>query len=469
MTWRFRRWEARHFERSSRLPSVTVQLPLYNERTVAARLIRAVGVLDYPREKLEIQVLDDSSDETCAIVDAEVRALVSAGLDAHVLRRPSRAGYKAGALAFGLERARGECIAIFDADFVPAPDFLRALVPAFADERVGMVQARWDHVNRMESLLTRAQATLLDGHFVIEHTVRFTNGLFFNFNGTAGIWRRAAIDSAGGWQHDTLTEDLDLSYRAQLADWRFVYVPDVAAPAEVPGELSAFLSQQHRWAKGSVQVARKLARRVASSSLPWRVKLEAFAHLSSNCGYPLVVVLAFVLPLVALETSAIGALWHLTAFLVCTLSVVLFYARGQRALSRSWRQWALDVPAALALGVGMSLAQTRAVLEGALRRTGEFVRTPKCGDAPVTTRYATALRGWPLGELALAAYFAWAVARAIQAGLWGSLPFLGLFLAGFAWVGALTVAERFGRRERTPKIERPQMDVLADVDSLASA
>ena len=430
------------------LPPVTVQLPLYDERTVAARLIRAVGALDYPAARLEIQVLDDSNDETCAIVDAEVAELVRRGLDARVLRRPSRAGYKAGALAHGLRSARGELVAVFDADFTPRPGFLRELVPAFADQRVGMVQARWEHANRDESLLTRAQATLLDGHFVIEHTVRHQLGLFFNFNGTAGIWRRAAIDSGGGWQHDTLTEDLDLSYRAQLAGWRFVYAPHVTAPAEVPSELGAFRSQQHRWAKGSVQVARKLGGRIARAPVPLRVKLEAAAHLTSNCGYPFVALLALLLPLVTTGGTSFGGAWHLAAFVVCTLSVVLFYARSQRAVGRSLVRRLVDVPAAMTLGVGMCLAQSRAVLSGVRRSTGEFVRTPKRGNAPPAARYKSRWSGagWP--ELVFALWFAWGIVQAVRLGLWEALPFLALFLAGFAWVGSSALRDRLRHRPR---------------------
>jgi cellulose synthase/poly-beta-1,6-N-acetylglucosamine synthase-like glycosyltransferase len=432
-------------------PVVTVQLPLYNERTVAARLIRAVGALDWPRERLEIQVLDDSIDETRAIVEDEVGELVRRGLDAKVIRRASRAGFKAGALAHGLTLARGELVAIFDADFVPGADFLRRLVPAFADSGIGMVQARWGHMNRDESLLTRAQSTLLDGHFVIEHTVRFDHGLFFNFNGTAGIWRRAAIDSAGGWQHDTLTEDLDLSYRAQLCGWRFLYAPLYTVPAEVPAELGAFQSQQYRWAKGSVQVARKLAGRIARAELPFRIKLEAAAHLLGNAGYPFVLVLAALLPLVTTRGTSLGPGWNLAAFLVCTFSVIAFYERGQRAIGRPWWRRVLDVPAALALGIGMSVAQARAVLSGLLGQTGEFVRTPKRGDAPAATRYRLALARWPWLESVYSAWFALGIARAVAQRNWEALPFLALFFTGFAWVGGLALRESWrGRAPRRP-------------------
>jgi cellulose synthase/poly-beta-1,6-N-acetylglucosamine synthase-like glycosyltransferase len=446
MVARFR-WNeaARRGEAAGELPVVTVQLPLYNERTVAARLLRAVGELDWPAARLEIQVLDDSNDETRALVDAEVDGLVRRGLDAKVVRRADRQGFKAGALAHGQALARGELFAIFDADFVPQRDFLRALVPSFADPRVGLVQARWEHLNRDESLLTRAQSVLLDGHFVIEHTVRHAGGLFFNFNGTAGIWRRATIESAGGWQHDTLTEDLDLSYRAQLAGWKFVYRPLVTAPAEVPSELSAFQSQQHRWAKGSVQVARKLAGRIARAELPLRVKLEAAAHLTGNTGYPYVVVLAALLPLITSDTTRLGPSWHFAAFCVCTLSVVLFYALSQRPSARPLARKLIDVPAAMALGIGMSVAQTRAVLEGLLRATGEFVRTPKRGDGRAQ-RYRTRLSKLPLLELLFAAWCAFGLGNAVRAGLWGSLPFLALFFAGFAWVGTLALREWWQHR-----------------------
>jgi hypothetical protein len=436
--------------RTEDLPAITVQLPLYNERAVVARLLAAVGALDYPADRLEIQVLDDSTDDTRAIVDREVAALVARGIKASVLRRPDRSGYKAGALDHGMSHTDSEFLCVFDADFIPKSDFLRALIPNFADAQVGMIQARWEHVNRDESLLTRAQSTLLDGHFVIEHKVRFDGGLFFNFNGTAGIWRRAAIEEAGGWQHDTLTEDLDLSYRAQLAGWRFVYAPFVAAPAEVPPTLLAFKSQQHRWAKGSVQVARKLGWRILTADVPSRQKLEAVAHLTGNTGYPLVLLLAVLLPLVVVEQERLPGLWHLGMFFVCTASVLAFYDRSQRALGRSGNARLRDVPAAVALGIGMCVSQTRAVFEGLFQKTGEFVRTPKRGDKSLSsaTTYRATLVGLPGLELILAAWFAWAVGLALSRGLWGSLPFLLLFLFGFAWVGGMSLMEWLRIRNR---------------------
>lgn len=443
MVWHFR-W---HTDKEPKVvegkkwPVVTVQLPLYNERTVAARLIQAVGKLNYPIDRLEIQVLDDSTDETCEVVDREVATLVAAGIDAKVIRRDDRVGFKAGALDYGMNTSRGEFIAIFDADFLPHAEFLRNLVPNFEESEVGMVQARWEHVNRDENALTRAQSTLLDGHFVIEHKVRHDRGLFFNFNGTAGIWRRDTIEDAGGWQHDTLTEDLDLSYRAQLAGWRFVYVPMVDAPAEVPQDIAAFKSQQHRWAKGSVQVARKLGRPILKSNIPLRVKMEAFAHLTSNAGYPLVLVLAVILPLAVREHTAIGSLAHLGIFMICTASVMLFYERSQQAVGRSAFDRLRDVPAAMSLGIGMCVTQTKAIFEGLFHETGEFVRTPKRGDAKSKTHYSANLLGLPGIELLFAAWFAWGLVGAVNLGLWGSLPFLFLFFWGFAWVGSLTLRD----------------------------
>ena len=413
---------------------VTVQLPLYNERTVARRLIRAVGRLEWPLEKLEIQVLDDSTDETRGIVDEEVAALCAQGLDASVVRRVDRVGYKAGALAAGTARAKGELLCVFDADFLPRKDFLLSTVPAFDDGSIGMVQARWEHVNREESALTRAQSTLLDGHFVIEHKVRHDHGLFFNFNGTAGIWRRSTIEDAGGWMHDTLTEDLDLSYRAQLAGWRFRYLHLVGAPAEIPPDIAAFKSQQHRWAKGSVQVARKLAPRILRADLPLRVKLEAMAHLLGNTGHPALLLFALLLPLAVEESARLAPVLHVPVFLLCTVSVLCFYERSQRALGRGLLARVADVPAALALGIGMSVSQTRAVLEGAFGGLGEFVRTPKRGNGN-ERGYRLALRGLPGVELLLAAWIAWAMVGAVRAGTWSALPFLTLFLWGFAWVG----------------------------------
>ncbi len=400
-------------------PRVTVQLPVYNERTVAVRLIRSAGALRWPREALEIQVLDDSNDETVALVDEEVERLRRQGIDASVVRRSDRRGFKAGALDHGQRVALGEFVCIFDADFTPDPDFLERLMPSFADPRVGMVQARWGHANREDSLLTRAESALLDGHFVIEHKVRHDSGLFFNFNGTAGIWRRATIEAAGGWEHDTLTEDLDLSYRAQLAGWKFVYAPSVVAPAEVPPDIAAFKSQQHRWAKGSVQVFKKLGWRILTSDEPLATKFEALAHLSGNVGYPCVLLLALLMPL-SLGSLGDYPWWlHLIVFVISTVSVFLFYERSQRALERPFFSRLRDIFAAVTLGIGMCVSQTRAVLEGLLPGTGVFVRTPKRGDG-AGQRYRAMWKGLPGIELVLAAWFGWGLFHAVGDGLWGT-------------------------------------------------
>lgn len=440
----FRRspWQREAVERvaPTRWPFVTVQLPIFNERNVVERLIRAVGALRYPLDRLEIQVLDDSSDETTPLARAAVQALTRQGVDAHYLRRPDRTGFKAGALDHGLRSARGELVAIFDADFVPEPDFLERLVAEFDAPEVGMVQARWGHINRDQSVLTRAQSALLDGHFVIEHTARAASNHFFNFNGTAGIWRRAAIDGAGGWEHDTLTEDLDLSYRAQLAGWRFVYRPDVVAPAEVPADLTAFKNQQQRWARGSAQVLRKLGPRLLRAPIPLRVRVEALAHLTGNIGYPLVLVLAVTMPM-ALELRGIfGHLVHLLGFLICTGTVVAFYVASMGAAGRTRRERLLDVPAGLALGVGMSISQSLAVARGLFGGAGEFVRTPKRGDRGAF--YRPAGRGLPGAELLVGAWIAWAIWHALALGRYGALPFLALFMWGFGWVGWRSVRER---------------------------
>src|SRR5512136_915466 len=283
--------------RFAELPPVTVQLPVFNEMYVVERLIGAVCQLDYPAELLEIQVLDDSTDETTTISRRCVEHWRARGVDIHYVHRTNRQGFKAGALENGLKTARGEFVAVFDADFVPTPDFLRRTVHFFTDDRIGMVQVRWEHLNRGLSALTQAQGMMLDAHFVVEHTARNRSGRFFNFNGTAGIWRRSAIAAGGGWQHDTLTEDLDLSYRAQLAGWRFVYLPDLVTNAEVPVEMNAFKSQQHRWAKGSIQTALKLLPLIRRASVPKEVKKEAFFHLTANVGYLLMIPLTILLPI----------------------------------------------------------------------------------------------------------------------------------------------------------------------------
>ena len=441
------------------LPTLTVQLPMYNERYVAERLIDAACAIDYPRDRLEIQVLDDSTDETAKIARDAVERWRARGIDVRYLHRTDRSGYKAGALAAGMRSARGELVAVFDADFVPAADFARRLVDPFSDPTVGMVQARWGHLNRDHSALTRVQAMFLDGHFVIEHTARNRSGRFFNFNGTAGIWRRTCIEDAGGWQHDTLTEDLDLSYRAQLRGWTFVYLPDHVAPAELPEEMSAFKSQQHRWAKGSIQTARKLLPTILRSGLPRRVKLEATFHLTANAGYLLMVALALLVgPAVWLRRDI--SPWLLAAvdlplFTLSSVSVAAFYLAAHRAAldrARGPLRW---IPFLMAVGIGLSINNARAVVEALRGKVSEFRRTPKYaltrGGSLATRSYRGRVNRDTWIELALALYFGAVVVLAALTGLWAALPFLALFLGGYGYTAGATLAQS----ARTPGPTHP--------------
>lgn len=444
------RWfrRPRRVEPVGEWPAVTVQLPVFNERFVVERLVAACGELDYPRDRLEIQVLDDSTDDTTEMARAAVERLRERGIDASWVHRTDRTGFKAGALQEGTQVAKGELLAVFDADFVPRPDFLRQVVPWMVDG-IGMVQARWGHLNAAQSWLTRIQATLLDGHFVVEHTARHRSGSWFNFNGTAGVWRRQAIEDAGGWQHDTLTEDLDLSYRAQLAGWRFVYLDDVVAPAELPGTMAAFKSQQHRWAKGSVQTARKLLPAIWTGRASLRVKLEATLHLVANFAYPLVLLLAVLMPL-AIAARGKPGLTPLLAvdllFFACaTLSVLVFYGVSVRdsGAGTLWRRL-IELPLVLSLGLGMSVSQSRAVLEGLVGEVGVFVRTPKQGGKGRGYRARVHWMVWV--EVALAAYLWSAVLGCLYAGLYASIPFLLLFALGFTWTGGGSLVDGLAPR-----------------------
>jgi cellulose synthase/poly-beta-1,6-N-acetylglucosamine synthase-like glycosyltransferase len=445
-------------------PRVTVQLPLFNEMYVAERLIRAVAQLDYPRDRLEIQVLDDSTDETRWIVARQVELYRQQGLPIRHLHRLDRTGFKAGALAAGQAEARGELVAVLDADFVPRPDFLRRAVPHFDDPGVGMVQARWEHINRHYSLLTRIQAVFLDGHFIIEHAARNRAGMYFNFNGTAGVWRREAIDDAGGWQHDTLTEDLDLSYRAQLAGWQFRFLSDVTAPAELPVEINAFKRQQFRWAKGSIQTARKLLGRLLRAPVSLRVKAEAFVHLTNNASYLLMVGLSIlVFPAMLIRRGddvGLLLLLDLPMFLAATVSVLVFYAVSQRERGGRWGRELLFLPALMGVGIGLAVNNSRAVVSGILRRGGVFERTPKYRienrrDGWRGKRYRVAHDSTVLVEGLLAVYFTCCFAMAVRLRMWPSLPFLYLFLQGHAYMFLLSVlpARRFRRDD--PVATRP--------------
>jgi cellulose synthase/poly-beta-1,6-N-acetylglucosamine synthase-like glycosyltransferase len=433
-------------------PLVTIQLPLYNEMYVADRLIEAVCRIEYPHDRLEIQVLDDSTDETQSIAELAVRRFHALGVDIKYYHRTDRSGYKAGALEAGLRVARGEFVAIFDADFLPTPDFLARLMPHFRDEKVGMVQARWGHINEDYSLLTKIQAILLDGHFVLEHGGRNRGGRFFNFNGTAGVWRRAAIDAAGGWQHDTLTEDLDLSYRAQLGGWRFVFVSDLIAPAEVPVEMNAFKSQQHRWAKGSIQTCCKLLPTILRSDLPLGVKVEAFFHLTANFNYILMCVLSVLMFPAMVIRYNMG--WYemllidVPLFFAATFSFCNFYTVCQREIHRDWRARIKYVPFLMSVGIGLSINNTRAVFEALFHKDSEFTRTPKYriegdGDEWLGKRYRQSVPVQPLVELLLGLYFTWTVFYALANQIYGTLPFLFLFEVGFLYTGLLSIVQQY--------------------------
>jgi cellulose synthase/poly-beta-1,6-N-acetylglucosamine synthase-like glycosyltransferase len=434
------------------LPLVTIQLPIYNEMYVLDRLVDSVCRLDYPRDRLEIQVLDDSTDETRDIAELAVRRHAAQGLDIKYFHRTDRSGFKAGALEAGLRVARGEFIGIFDADFLPAPDFLRRVIPHFEDPKIGMVQARWGHINQDYSLLTKIQSILLDGHFVLEHGGRHRSGRFFNFNGTAGVWRRTAIDDAGGWQHDTLTEDLDLSYRAQLIGWKFLFLQDVIAPAEVPVEMNAFKSQQHRWAKGSIQTCRKLLPRLLRSKLPLKVKTEAFFHLTANFNYVLMSLLSVLMFPAMYIRYNMG--WYemllidIPLFCAATLSVSNFYIVCQRELHKDWVTRLKYLPFLMSIGIGLSVNNTKAVIEALFGKQGEFTRTPKyCiereSDDWIGKKYRQSVAVQPLIETGLGLYFTAAVFYALSNGIYGTLPFLILFQIGFLYTGVLSVAQQY--------------------------
>lgn len=448
--------------RFDRPPLITVQIPLYNEFYVAGRLLDAVAAVDYPKDRLEIQVLDDSTDDTVELVANKIADLKERGFMAEHVRRGTRDGFKAGALAHGLAVSQGEFLAIFDADFVPTPDIFRRSIDFFTDPHLGMIQTRWDHLNRDYSLLTRLQAVFLDGHLLLEQTARARSGRFFNFNGTAGIWRKTAIEAAGGWHADTLTEDLDLSYRAQLVGWRFLFLPDLVTPAELPVEMNAFKTQQRRWAKGSIQTCKKHLPAVWMAPLPLHVKLEATFHLTSNFAYLLLLLLCVTAnPAVAPPRSQLPLPWlpDLPVFSCAVWAVVLFYVIVLRELRPRWWRELWCVPAVLALGVGMSISNAKAVLEAVFNRGGEFIRTPKYGlrlrgESWQNKRYLALPSMLVTLELAAAAYFAdlaWLAARDDN---WASVPFLLLFFGGFAYVAATSlISPRAPRPAPRPAVQ----------------
>ncbi|MBK9315904.1 MAG: glycosyltransferase [Acidobacteria bacterium] len=451
--WRYRNIKPQPMRAfaADEMPPITVQLPLFNELYVVERLLGSVTQLDYPRHLLEIQVLDDSTDETVGIASAAVEKYRSEGFDIQYIHRTDRTGFKAGALENGLKLAKGKLVAVFDADFMPKPDCLRKMVDYFSDERIGMVQMRWGHINANYSLLTRIQEILLDGHFVVEQMSRNRTGAFFNFNGTAGMWRREAIEWSGGWQHDTLTEDTDLSFRAQLMGWKFVYLLDEDVPAELPVDMNAFKVQQRRWAKGLVQVGLKLMPRIwKHPKLSLQQKTELFFRLFGNCAAMLMIVLSLLhIPVLIVRFNQ--GFFHMLLLdvplmLFATASVVSFYGTSiyYRYPNEKWRFWL--IPLAMAIGIGMVFSNTKAVLEALFGIKSGFVRTPKykvenAKDSwlQVATKYRRK-KGWlPVLELLFALYFVGAVAYAIRSNIYATVPFLLIFLVGYGFVAIMSI------------------------------
>src|SRR6202521_1883704 len=433
------------------LPRVTVQLPIFNEQYVVERLLDAVSKLKYAREKLDIQVLDDSTDETMDVARNLVERYAALGNPITYHHRTNREGFKAGALAEGMNTAKGEFIAIFDADFTPPEDFLLRTIHHFTDPKIGMVQTRWTHINRNYSFLTQVEAILLDGHFVLEHSERARSVVFFNFNGTAGVWRGKAIEEAGGWQHDTLTEDTDLSYRAQLKGWKFIYLQDVECPAELPVEMTAFKTQQARWAKGLVQTGKKILPRVLRSDAPVHTKIEAWYHLTANISYPLMIVLS-VLMLPAMIIRFYQGWFQmlfidLPLFMASTFSISSFYLVSQKELfPKTWPRTFLYLPFLMALGIGLTLTNTRAVLEALFGIKSAFKRTPKYSvqsktDKILGQKYRRRLGLVPWVEMLIGGYFALTVIYAVQNEKFITVPFLLLFVVGYWYTGLMSLLQ----------------------------
>lgn len=437
-------------------PIVTVQLPIFNEVYVVERLVKAVCSIDYPKDKLEIQLLDDSTDETVELSLDIVAHYAAQGFDIKHIHRIDRTGFKAGALKAGLETARGEFVAIFDADFVPREDFLLKTIPHFyKHERIGMVQTRWEHLNEDYSFLTRAQAMALDGHFVIEQQVRNKAGFFINFNGTAGVWRKRTIEDAGNWHADTLAEDLDLSYRAQLRGWKFVFLNDVTSPAELPAEINALKTQQFRWTKGAIETAKKLLPSVWKSALPFGTKLQCTVHLTSNIVFPFIVLVALLnVPLVIIKNTVAGYDEYFTMmsiFVLASISTFAFYTYAQRAIHLDWRRRILLFPVFMAGSMGLAVNNSRAVLEALFNKKTEFTRTPKYHvegnkDQWKDKKYVQKkISKAVFLEIALALYFIFGIAASIYFLEIAAIPFQLMFLIGFGIVGTLSLRHALGK------------------------
>jgi len=433
-------------------PYVTVKAPMYNEKFVAARIIDAIADFDYPKSKLHIQVIDDSTDESVEIVAERVRHYQSLGFDIDHVRRENRQGYKAGALADAMPQVKGEFIAIFDADFIPHPDFLLKTLPYFSNENIGLVQTRWTYLNTRKNILTRLQSIMLDAHFGIEQVTRFGSGSFFNFNGTAGIWRKEAITDAGGWRSDTLTEDTDLSYRAQIKGWDFVYRPEIICPSEIPENMSAFKVQQHRWAKGAIEVMRKLLPTIWKADIPRKAKIEATFHLTGNISYLLMFVdsLFFLLPTVHIRQDMASnfLVWlDLPIFAFASLSHAWFFLSSQNRLYGKMLDKLIIMPALLATSIGLGVNNGRAVIEALIGYKTGFARTPKTGSETSSfvsnTGYQTNSQNWAnYLELALGTLYFSFLLWAVSKSYWIVVPFLLLFTIGFFYTGTLSLLER---------------------------
>ena len=474
--WKHRKNRPQPLREYAELPSVTIQLPIFNEADVLEQLVTSISALDYPKDRLQIQFLDDSTDDTAQACEQFAKELRQQGFDVEYRHRTNRQGFKAGALDAGMATVKGEFICIFDADFQPAPDYLKQTIHYFTDPQVGIVQARWGHNNLHFSLLTRLQGILLDGHLMMEQTSRSRQGEFCNFNGTAGLWRRRVIDEAGGWKHDTLTEDLDLSYRAQLLGWRFIYLNDVVVPAELPPDMDGFKSQQHRWTKGSIQVCKKVLGRVWRSDEPFMKKVEATAHLTSNFANLrtlCTLVLLYPVDFLPVNSWQKAVFIDLPVFLFATVAVIAFYLTAQGAQTRwGWLKTIPYIPLFMGLGIGMSINNGRAVIEALLGQESDFVRTPKYGvnskaQASKKSFHYKAGKSLCLWiEVALVGYFAHLFWLAIEREQWGSLPFLALFLFGFLFVSLGSLLKRFSMTilaPGTPPATGPAQEEEAEV------
>ena len=435
-------------------PRVTIQLPIYNERYVVKRLIKAVCKIDYPADLLEVQVLDDSTDDTVEIARATIQEMKARGVDIVHVRRDNRSGFKAGALKEGLNTAKGELIAVFDADFIPNCDFLKESIPYFINPQIGMLQIRWGHINSNYSLLTRAQSIGIDGHFGIEQASRAWSGFFMNFNGTAGVWRKITIQEAGGWQADTLTEDLDLSYRAQLKGWKLMFAPQVVCPAEIPVTINAFKSQQHRWAKGSIQTAKKNLGKLFKSDLPWPIKIQAFLHLTHYMVHPMMLLVVLTsIPMLYTHwyfDSPAYPIMIFTLLCLATFGPSSLYLFSQRILYRNWKSRIKYLPFLMCLGTGIAVNNTKAILEALFDIKSGFIRTPKYGiqnkgESWRSKRYVIPLTSVSILELFLGLYSLTGLLMFLFFSKYLISPFLFIYTSGFFYVFFLSVKHGYGK------------------------